>query len=292
MNRFLDEHHPLNQWKPRVLYSWKEWTDEWKKAELLEFRLSLLHHGFDLQNLSGEDWLSRIMFYLDVADGHNSSCLNFLDFSLNSSERSQYMTARGKTSRKAFQSLCLNFFKDKNSLPSWTQVVKNLPDLMNKILWFLRPEEGILKNIPETDDNYSRIAYAFATAFCKLIWESSFPPSWDRNPQLESARPQIIQILCTMGEADYFHKTANKYPMDIKSLFTLKQFVNDEVFVWRGETVKPSSLEEAMFYGSSAAKALHILISIKKEEKRLRRIAQAERERLVAERRLKKARCK
>lgn len=90
-------HHPLEIKVVRKSKTWDQWLEQWYSTQDLSDLISLLHNGFD--TVLNEDYQpeQRIIFYLSIAEDCNFS--------------SRLEESRKDIAKKAFEMLCLRFFK-------------------------------------------------------------------------------------------------------------------------------------------------------------------------------------
>lgn len=124
--------HPLIGREVRPPRNWTEFLIRWESAGTHLEMLGLLHGGFtvSLTERLGEgkyDYIDRIIFYLSIAHGWSSSVLLQCESDLeqrahildvdhdrygNAVSRMTLSQLRQQVARKAFDMLCLNFFRD------------------------------------------------------------------------------------------------------------------------------------------------------------------------------------
>ena len=128
----LLEYHTLRTRPTRLpLYNWHAFLKAWNEAEDHQRQFDLLFEGFTVSIGKGSweekeyEWIDRVIFYLDIADGWNES--SSFSFGRLVEDRGTYQIGYDehghpvkldvtgldqRLARKAFQGLCLNFFKN------------------------------------------------------------------------------------------------------------------------------------------------------------------------------------
>ncbi len=122
--------HTLLSREIRPISNWGEWLEYWQGAKTLQEMESLLHCGFNVM-MYKDGWnekpytdLDRIIFYFTIADGWadaygmlqlpaDKTYHTGYDLNRNKVEKRSYML-RGQLARKAYDMLCLNYFKIMN----------------------------------------------------------------------------------------------------------------------------------------------------------------------------------
>src|ERR1051326_4348006 len=125
--------HPLEGRKLASISSWKEWKQLWEQATHKETLLGLLHVGLHIPSWVRDEIIDRLLFYLDIADGHNDG----QPFEV--------------VSQKAFVMLCKEVFSDDQRKehavpgvtyePRWSRLIFH-PGVLEKFLRFLRLNVG------------------------------------------------------------------------------------------------------------------------------------------------------
>lgn len=294
--------HVLADWEPGFIRSWKEWLELWENTEQVELRHSLLHFGLDVPEC--DDWPGRLMFYLDVADGHDSelSLRSKIDrvhhfgsyqTSLGSFEGASHV--RRQLALKAFQGLCVHLFTNKNA--TWDTFLAQQNSL-DKVMWFLRMNEyGSLLNRPH-EPRQREIFDAFVLQFCRYVWKGSGlleihgREAGERIKEMfVKSRPRLVLILCGLRKEDALLNT-EEFPLDAPALWALRTFVwgkelhlPDHKQGGSSRTIRvPDSLDEAIFGGSQAARVLQILLTVVRERRRHKMMVEATRTLRDAER--------
>ena len=179
--------HSLLEIKHFPALTWPKFLEKWADPSLeLELRIGLLHCGFDIPIDTHEGIAERLLFYFDVADGY---CLEE-NFSENYRDAEKWWVSgvnktlsvagiRQLVARKAFQQLCLRFFKNENKeshAPSWAKFLLK-EESFNKILWFFRLNtyNGLVNDPYTTIDggvkeHYKEIVRDFLDRFIFIVW--------------------------------------------------------------------------------------------------------------------------
>jgi hypothetical protein len=253
---------------------------------------------------SSEEFVERIDFYLKLADGHYGS-YNF-KFSFDQDMGGRFETSFGKKdiseirqvlSQKAFQVLCQKVFKntgnDHAGIPSWIYIVAQ-KGVLEKIIQFFKPdEEGRIENRMAEEKHLSEIVEKFLMELCKLIWseneEAERHGKWPRKTY-----PNLIEILHGIRKLDLLFDSECGKIRDEDGLVLVEVMdklaelsLKCEIWVNSGFR-KPTSIDEA-YYGDSQAAKAYILLSVKNaERKRLEEIRELEMQKTEAEKKLKK----
>ncbi|MDD5043156.1 MAG: hypothetical protein PHD51_00605 [Patescibacteria group bacterium] len=279
--------HPLLKFVPRVWHSFEEWLKRWEQTTYLAEKLGLLH-GL----LVGEGWPIKdrhqlVLFLLEVADGYNNDsnfyCREEGLYGYGNGEKNS--VNRRAIAEKAFDVLCLNFFKgsEKNyGEPLWWWMVSD-ERLFEKVLWFLAPDRkncqylGRLYRLNHSQEIFKK----FLQDFSWLGWEYRqfvqkysdrwlLPPEEETEKRMIATRPQFIEILDTLGELHCLNGQELD-PASIKKLTELalgRRCHLPKISVEDNDTYRiPKSLEEAVLGGSVAA-VIIVLYRIRQREKR------------------------
>ena len=287
-----EENHPLMAWQPSCIESMRQWFDEWERAKLAERKRELLFVGFEVETESTEMRINRIKHYLAVADDHTGSAWTF-HVAPGDDEEHVKRTAFGRKkmhelriiiAQKAFEMICLNFFKNKSQSsddrPSWTFLMSQ-EEVLKSVLYFFRLEKNNPRNFVnlhlssfEKSDHFTLIAVDFLRRFIISAWPANESDArvsawWDADA-LDMFRryyPKFVDILHGLGQSQLlFERHAN---IDKASLTRLKELA-------LGRPMH-RTIEEAIFSGSQAARTFLLLEVIKKEGKRREEFQQAKR---------------
>lgn len=289
MSEETQPRNPLLDWaEVQHIADWKHWRELWDSTFLTEFRHSLLHFGFEVPANTQKERLERICFYLATADNHAESKNLETPVEKQSgipirSAFNNYRTTLGyvchppselrqKIARKAFEVLCLNFFRDQRNpnacdlrQPAWTEDVFQ-GEVFSALLWFLRTDEyGSLINADwRHNDNHLKTFRDFALKFCKVAWEYR-----------DTARPQLVQILVALDKIEVL-LIENDYPMNKPDLLMLKKLaMSRSLHIPNGhgesDYRKPKYLVEAVAGQSPIARVFDTLLSIHWVRRRSRR---------------------
>jgi len=207
-----EKEHPLLEINHFYPLDWKKITEMWQDPNLpFEIRLSLLHYGFNVD--SGGTLKERLFFYFDLADGFDRH-----DFSVGWHERHDPSNSdrRKEIAKKAFQMLCLHFFKDpeKGKRCLWKEYIAFDENVFKKMLWLFRPvgsgSPSLVNDVGydscRVGSHYLEIAQKFLDDFVKFVWYGFDEYESDRGHGVVrptstnykwfiDARPQIVEIL-------------------------------------------------------------------------------------------------
>ena len=306
--------------------NWHHWLERWDNAEDFQQMESLLHCGFNISLSRGHysekeyKHLDRVMLYLAVADGWQNSEL----LRLREDEGTSYMFGydeRGATvwkkpsvlrqmiARKAFDMLCLNFFKGISLVDNsdhrrctydrvWTEEIVT-PQFLPLIQNFFRVECGQrfgVRNLTPNYDNRThneQDAIQFLVNFAEFIW-GGLEVEDDENPSetrklAESAKPWMTEVLVRLNRLDILRKRILK--LDEATLAKLKEVaLRDNNFSRHSHPVledrKVESVEEACYLGSKTAWLLKEYEVVMQVHGRLKTIQEATMRKRDAEREL------
>ena len=291
----VDRPHPLAAVQ-ETIGTWDQWMARWRAIKNAEEMLGLLHCGFTVV-ASGREDIERICFYLDVADGHNSS----LGFELSGESRDYFSSqprfldqgmpwseVRRSIARKAFETVTNAVFKNRSKggdSPSWLWLIEH-PELVDKVLWFFRVEEDspCIKNagIHKVENIvYAEIVRTFLSTFVTQRWWFTYLGDDHYRAiqrQLRERRPRFIEILWGIGELEKLF--SRNYELDKACLAKLEELAfrqslqlptkkEDRFGVsWDERYRKPISLAEAHYGGSMPAIVLTHRRIVAEEQKR------------------------
>lgn len=294
--------HPLMKWRPECIGSVRQWLEEWNQATLAERMRELLFVGFNVSSRSTEEQVNRLKHYLAVAEDHTGNAWIFSVAPIDDHEyhcntvfgRKKMHELRPIIAQKAFEMLCLKFFKNESQSehdrPSWIFLMSR-EEVLKSILYFFRLESrnsrsfvNLSHSMHWKNDHRTQIAVDFLCEFISSAWpvdESHARVSewWDSNSldMFRNYYPNFVDILHGLGRLRLLlERYAN---VDKTSLARLK-----ELALAGGEY---KTIEEAIFNGSQAATVFHLLEVIKKEGRRQEEIQQAKQLATEATRKLK-----
>lgn len=285
------ERHRLTEWVPVYPETWEGWEHCWRSAENLWFRLSLLHYAWEM-NLGLESQAKRAVFFLELADGHDSR--NHFEVSDECSSVAPLL--RQRVAQQAMKGLLLHFFTDTREnkyggTPSWFLVATH-ELVLPKLIHFLRPSAfgGGFENGLYVDGDKRHLREEIVRNFvCKLrdiSWKTS--PVYDRDfPEVSEGvwwrlfwvRAELIPILYRFRALDVFLE-ADKFRLDWSSLLALWKLVMQTEHSLPGDgyekvTRYPVSLDEAVVHIPHPARLLQFLLTRSKVRRRYRRQAWA-----------------
>ena len=308
--------------------NWEEWKECWQGEDQAEYLNSLLHFGFNIP-VNEEEAAERLCLYLEIADGISRSsnfvkeneegedeffrlirlrasnpCKTFVQHEHENGIKTR-AEFRKMLAKKAFQVLCLKFFKNTSKedyLPSWYEGLLN-PSALAKLFWFFRPENSWYS----IEDHYEKIVYNFAYDFCIFIWNCANGRAVDKYfffsqkihkediLLFQSVSPDVITVLNRIGKLDFLLYKNRYQEVSEDCLNRLEELaLNKKLSLpkidssWQNEDRKPKDIEEACFGGSQAAKVLTILQIQQKEGEKFDKLRKLEDQRQQAEKELKK----
>lgn len=296
------ESHPLMAWQPSCIGSIKQWFEEWENAVLAERKQELLFIGFDVSAESTEARVSRLKHYLAVAEDHIGRTSIFSIAPIDDHEyhcntvfgRKKMHELRPIISQKAFEMLCLKFFKNEtqseHERPSWGYLMSH-EEVLKSVMYFFRLEKSnsrLFMNLRYStlrkNDHRTLIAVEFLREFISSAWPEDEDHArvsgwWDVDTlnMFRDYYPNFVDILYGLG---WLNLLLERYSnVDKFSLARLKELA------FAGS--KHKTIEEAIFNGSYAANVFHLLEIKKRESKRQEEIRRAKLAAQEAEERLK-----
>ena len=326
--------HPLLTKEIATIPNWNQWLIFWQSADNLQWMESLLHCGFGVsfdQYVYGEkkcDNVDRVMFYLAVADGWDD-CYDSLQlpedrgkeycvgFTANgTSIRKSPGQLRGQLARKAFDMLCLNFFRVElrgggrdgfDFGPVWLKTITS-ERLFPVIQDFFRGEEARHRNQVrvrnlsgrEERSHNEALAVAFLLNLVRFVWGWRKPTSWAKpdedterlntevRSRLDASKPWLVEVLVALGRLDVLRDWILELDKDciaklteiaLSSRFSRHKLVTKDCPV--------TTLDEACYIDSTAAWFLKEYELKMREHARFEEIRRAEEEMEKASRRIK-----
>lgn len=303
MSRFIEhpEQHPLASTRSTI-GTWRQWKERWTATEDADDRHNLLHRGFSAETGGPEERVERICFYLDVADGHDTSlnfrlpdeeglgCQSYLKPRF-LGEEMPWSEVRRRIAQKAFEVVANALFKNQakdGSHPSWSWIAM-CPELLDKVLWFFRvDDESRIGNFPGSGGEnvvYARITHAFLIGLAEFVWtfrcrgEFKVEKDDEIQKQLRQRCPRLIEILWGIGELKML--LAKRFELDGACFAKLEELaLRRKLYLptentnhrWSNEYRQPVSLGEAHFAGCWAAIVLTHRRIVAEEEKRFARL--------------------
>lgn len=297
--------HPLIEKQMKGIESWTEWKQLWDAALYAEQLHSLLHFGFDVLTKNGDETNERIQFYLSIADGHSDFYRDIFRWKdVPEDGTARYQSAFGeqlrtdlrrKVARKAFEMLCLKFFKRQvtSFKPArYIEIVMDEKTLQAIIGFFLHDdaEAGEKKTIANRDhdvfdSHLNAIIVEFLLREVKECWK--YPANRNERELYRKALPQFVKILWRLDRFDLLLQEESCQPDEV--LATLEAIAMSSEISDRQGAVhrKPCSIEEAAAFGVRAAQTLILLRIKKSEQARLEEIRRLKDEQTATERKLK-----
>lgn len=333
--------HPLFTREIRPLRNWHEWLSRWDAAVSMEEMLGLLHVGFAVslgRREHGEKeyhCIDRLIFYFSIADGWEDHALlkppgenhwNFPDYNSLYERGLLPSQLRQKIARKAFDTLCLAFFKEVFSedrysgddfKDGWKKTIVSerlFPVIQN----FFMAKKGlygnsvVIRNLSrwqwEGRSHNERLAARFLLALARSIWDWGEPhepyyssdeqeekfrkESAARRSRIDASKPWLVEVLSCLDKLDLLSKREWLIELDKPCLAKLKEIaLRKELLGARHHVVESrlvATVDEALYAGSKAAMLLKEYEIVHAEHKRLTAIRDAERQRAKAERELEK----
>ncbi len=290
----MTEKHPLLETTLHTIGNWEDWLKLWNETPYLELRHSLLHFGFDVPC---EDPVSRILFYLSIADGWNEHPFDKEGRDHGLLHRPTPRMKKGDLSRKAFEVLCLRRFKKTKEYNEerynfgWMCEEQTLVAVL-AFFYGIDPyhydrEEKRLKNLERGDsDKHSAFARDFLIDFIDWAWAYSEYDKKELVAMLTSHRPDFLELLYGMRRLALF--TGYGMALDEASIAKLEELALGQKLYFQLERThrRPVTIEEAVYAGSPAAQLLTLYRVSREERERLEEIQRLESEQRDAERRL------
>lgn len=259
------EQNPLRQKKIYHLRHFEEWLKRWEKSEFCEEMMGLLHCLSAEENPITYNE-QALMFLLELADGHDGHNFRNPDEQYDSDVSKN----RQKLSQKAYQVLCLKFFRigSDNSVAPWWRMFDH-EALFQKVLWWLRPCERYgNKNFRfrESPSHPHDILKKFLQEFCQAGWDfankykqaTDYWPSEEIKTSVLAAQPRFIEIMDEMQWLRWLLRQT----LDEACLQKLHELAlsRDDYSLPKEENThssrKPTTLEEAVWTGSGAAQVI------------------------------------
>ena len=240
------EVHPLLTREIRPIYNWHEWLACWKAADNLQTMEGLLHAGFNVSLEKGKwdereyDETDRLAFYFSIADGHYDY-FSFLPEDAGVVEAEYYVgrdsngnvirktpaKLRQRLAQKAFDQLCLNFFKIETERDSHGRITRAWEGtilserLLPAMLKFFKTDEEFgavrIRNLPRQKDSShnAKLIVEFVLNLVKVIHEWKEPDTnyWNNKEEadrvfaamrarVDAAKPWTIEVLEKLGRLD------------------------------------------------------------------------------------------
>ena len=314
--------HTLFTREIRPIYNWHEWLARWQAAEDLQSMEGLLHVGFTVSleqrqyNEKKYGWVDRYLFYFTIADGWADDYLLELPsdgdttyaFGRDSHGNMTWKRRcelRQQLARKAFDLLCLNFFKTEleihrdQSYGDWEEMIIS-EQLFPVIQNFFRIEkdrfsDGMrIRNLSRRDErsHNEQQAVSFLLSLAKFIWEEKEPRGYrhgsdedkpnkhfiETRARVDTAKPWMIEVLAKLDRLGVLRRWVLE--LDKTCLAKLKEIaLRSELSKYRHPVAKnrlAATLDEARYIGSKAAWFLAEHELMTKEHTRFSAIREAE----------------
>jgi len=324
-----------NQQEIRTISNWHEWLAHWEKAETFQWKNSLLHDGFTIsleRAQYGEkeyDEIDRIAFYFDIADGWADEYLHKLptdgtkEYFLGYDENWHKIVKNPSQLRqllalKAFDVLCLNFFKMKlgeggrrgeQFNHEWaSQIVSErlFPIIQN----FFRIEKGqnndemrtrnLARLLKQSHNERQAVAFLLNLAKFLWVWEAPDTTYWgplkdeedkrfaEMRVRVDTAKVWMTEVLVNLDKLDVLREWILE--LDKACLAKLKEIAMRSMFELGLHPVtedRPvATLDEACYAGSMAAWFLKEHWLRTREHQRLTAIRDAEERRAELDRKI------
>lgn len=291
--------HPLANWKPKCSFTVKQWMEEFVNAESIYHKLGLLQYGLDIETRFG-GWDDIRKFYFAVAEGHTG---DFQISSFSGEHKSLQETPFEKlkgvhggfpnvVARKAFEVVCLRLLKNMEKgefdQPSWSGLVI-YEDMFDALLHFFRlksvpadrPRFVNLKYYgPKGDDrnwygNHTLTAVGFLHQLLNIAWppnKNRYLDSWHEETVelFKEKRQKMIELMYGLNRIDLLVSRVGD--ITVEQMKWLKKLAMEKN---NGESY--SSIEEAAYFGSEAARTwitLNILLNERKRQGNIRKAKQ------------------
>lgn len=326
--------HNLSTREVRPIHNWHEWLERWLKAVTLEEMIGLLHAGLTAPlekigytepeyNQSG-----RLSFYFSIADGwaNEDSLRSSKDKDKEYDLGYDYSGCRilktpsqlrQQVASKAFDMLCINFFKKvslskghKESRSNWESLITS-EKFFSMIQHFFRVEEHLfggirIRNLSSRHNGRTHNeeqAINFLLGLTDFIWDwkQELPTSWSRDVdadrekirekrrRLNAAKPWTIEVLSDLSKLEWLETRISKF--DKPCLVKLEEIALDSKLRKYEHPVSENrsvtTLDEARYLCSESAWLIEKHELYKREYKRLTAILKAEEERDEAELKIK-----
>jgi len=287
--------HPLRALKPAKFQTFEEWLAQWKAAKYQAEMLGLLHCLADEENyiLNVPEGVS---FALEIADDYDGYFDGYEDY-----DRQELARARKTIAQKAFQVLCLKFFKTPTRFeekPHWWWMLSH-EVLFQKVLWFLRPEQRNYWYESERLDHPQDLFQKFLEEFPQVGWEypslyHRYEGRWSQEDdgmqaRMIAARPRFVEIILKTRRVHWL----SGQELDDACIAKLTELALREKLSLPPKLDgshedthrKPESLEEAALGGSVPAKMLLLHKIIGEERQRLAALYEVEEKRRALDKR-------
>jgi len=336
--------HTLLTREVRPIRNWHEWLGYWQKAENLEWMESLLHVGFSIsleKNAHSEkeyDEIDRLIFFFTIADGWTNDdllavpydggktyCIGSRNF-LGQRKKVTVRELRQQLACKAFDMLCLNFFKTELMSDEgngffftsvWGQTItsERLFPVIQNFFGVEKPQFRFgrirIRNLSCRTDKRShneQEAVNFLSNLTKFIWgwkgkEREVWSGWEEErkedekkrraefeSRLNSAKPWMIEVLSQLHRLDLLNYWILE--LDKSCLAALRKIALqsslEKVFHTVSEDRLVSTLDEACYAGSEAAWLIKRHELVVREHKRLLAIIEEKQRKEEASQKIKK----
>ncbi|MBI1960919.1 MAG: hypothetical protein HYS43_01465 [Candidatus Liptonbacteria bacterium] len=333
--------HTLLTREIRPIRNWHEWLALWQAADNLQWMESLLHVGFGIsleraqygeQEYSGFD---RVMFYLTIADGWGWTGRHSLELPTDGDAKYRVgydsnwhlveksaRELRQQLARKAFDMLCLNFFKVELTEEVrgrfngfWERLVAS-ERLLPATQHFFRAEKDRygddvrIRNLSGRDErsHNEQQAVNFLLNLARFLWMRREPELRyysdekraeaeeerkrlaETRARVDAAKPWMVEILVALDKLDMLQEWI--FQLDEACLAKLKEIaLRNKLSRYQHPVMEDrpvATLDEARYLGSSAAWFLARHEVMTREHKRLEAICDAKRTKAEADRKIEK----
>lgn len=337
-----EEIHTILTREIRPIRNWHEWLGCWQAANTLQEMEGLLHVGFSIfleKSTYSEkeyDEIDRLIFFFTRADGWTNDDLLAVPYDGGKTYHFGGRDFRGerkeKTARelrqqlacKAFDMLCLNFFKTElmsdegrefffNSVWEKTITSERLFPVIQNFFGVEKPQflRRRIRNLSLRTDKRShneQEAVNFLSNLTKFIWgwkgkereiwlglkkedkEAEEKRRAEIESRLNSAKPWMIEVLSQLNRLDLLEERILE--LDKICLNTLKKIALqtslESVFHPVSENRLVSTLDEACYAGSKAAWLIKKHELVVREHKRLLAILEAKQQIKESDKEIKK----
>jgi hypothetical protein len=307
----VEVQHPLASWQSKCSFTVKQWIEEFKNAESVYHKLGLLQFGLDIETRFG-GWDEIRKFYFAVAEGYAGDSLILKSPGEHSSLREtpfEGLKIVGGLShvvaRKAFDVVCLHILKNTEKdffrEPSWASFVQ-YEDMFDTLLHFFR-----LKGVPADTPRFVNLKYygpkekdrewygnhtLIAVNFLKELVNLAWPPNGHRYQDywgedavelFKRKRQKIIELMYGLNRISLLVPRAG-------DITTAQMNWLKNLAMRKNNGERYSSIEEAAYFGSEAARTWIMLNILLNERKRQNNICDAKRAAEEAQQQLKKLR--
>ncbi len=278
----MTDYHPLVHFSLRPLTTWEEWQKEWGKEMPVEMRYGLIHYAWQLPQVSIENQIHRMEFFLRLAESHTDPA----GFGDGTHDNRKYWIPhfgahgtigqlRQSVAKKGYQALSLNLFKRFSARYAFSERLYDVSTLVcgtdtafRSLMRFFRidPKRNRFANLDwDSKDNYDLSAQDFLRNLVRFIWQHPYMDGrWDTplGDRLRKAQAGTIPVLRCMSRLHWLYRWSHNIRLD--ALMELRNMVFEteldlsmrELGGTASKWRVPDTLEEALMAGSQTAAVL------------------------------------